>query len=416
MSAGFTAPPAPMPGVGHLAAWLHRDAAHRVTVLHDPAVSGQPILAAVLTQIEAAGKKPRVLPLPGPGSRDSILALAEGLDEGEPVVGVGGGSVLDQAKLAVLFRSSPEALSRVSAPQRSGMVALPPHLGASVRVIAVPTTLGTGSELSTVACVAHAEGKRLVTGPCLRPVAAILDPEATRTLPPRLVSEGVLEALFRTVSPYVGDPTDLPGPDALTEDLAARLVRAGDRISRLRADGLPIDPSTRIRVAELSGQSQAGPTNLGRDPYSVKGWLLGNELSSELGLSKMHSIAAIWPALWRRIADGDSRLGDARRLDRIWGHMRGQAPRLPSDPVRGIAELVDSWRVDRRINATPAQVDATVTRVMRAWGAGLPMLGGLYTHDVRELLTEAVSDEKSPPGRPVPPMTSASPAQSLAKR
>lgn len=410
MTTDYAPPPAPMRGVGHLADWLRHDAARRVTVVYDPAVADQPVLASVLAQAEAAGKGLRALTLPGPGSLDSIRALSEGLDEDELIVGVGGGSVLDQAKLAALFRASPEALSRVSAPQRSGMVALPPHLGASVRVVAIPTTLGTGSELSTVACVAHAGGKRLVTGPCLRPMAAVLDPGATRTLPTRLVSEGVLEALFRTVSPYIGDPTDLPEPDALTEDLTARLVQAGDRISRLRADGLPIDPDTRMRVAELSGQSQAGHTNLGRDPYSVKGWLLGNELSSELGLSKMHSIAAVWPVLWHRITDGDGRLGDARRLGRIWERMRGQAPRLPADPVRGIGELVDSWRVDRRIEATPAQVDATVTRVMRAWGAGLPMLGGLYTHEVRELLTEAVSDETARPGRPVPSMASASSA------
>ncbi|WP_116246384.1 daptide-type RiPP biosynthesis dehydogenase [Nocardiopsis sp. FIRDI 009] len=396
MTTAYPVPPAPM-AVERLADWIRRDGSRAITVLFDPAIAGQPVATTVTERVGRAGVTPRVLTATSDSDLGTVESLAESLGENELVIAVGGGTVVDQAKLAVLFRRSPEAHDRVRAPQRSGMVALPPHLGTSVRVVAVPTTLGTGTELSTVACVTHAGGKRLVTGPCLRPAASVLTTEATGTLPVRLVSEGVLEALFRTVSPYVGDHADLPEPDALTEDLAVRLVRVGDRVRRLRSAGEPVDGATRLRIAELSGQSQIGDTNLGRDPYAVKGWLLGNELSSELGLSKVHAIAALWPVLWERIAQGDTRLGSARRLARIWDRILATDPYLPTDPAAGIAALTDAWLVDRDIVTTPERLDAATSRVMRSWGAGLPMLGGLRTHEVRDLFARAVREDRGVP-------------------
>lgn len=409
MTIAYPAPPAPM-RTEQLSHWLRRDGARDVTVLFDPAVADQTIGRSVLKQVELAGIAPRRTTLTTDTDLDGVLALAESLDEETLVIGVGGGSVLDQAKLATLFRASPEARARVSAPQRSGAVALPAHLGSSVRVVAVPTTLGTGTELGTVACVTSSGGKRLVTGPCLRPVASLLDPVSTSTLPGHLVSAGVLEALFRTVSPYVGDPSDLPTPDALTEALTVRLVEVGERTRALRSRGEPVDDATRLRIAELSGESQVGDTNLGRDPYAVKGWLLGNELSTVLGLSKMRAIAAVWPTVWAGISAGDSRLGDARRLDRIWQRVRTAAPYLSADPATGVCELIDAWLVDRHVTASPDQIDVIVTRVMRSWGAGLPMLGGLHHDEVRALLTRAVHVTEPPEGQQVPHKTSASSA------
>ena len=407
MTAAFPAPPAPM-RTEELSQWLRDRNTQDVTVLFDPAVADRTIGRSVLEQVAAAGITPRSTVLGSANDLHEVIALSEGLEEQTTVIGVGGGSVLDKAKLATLFRASPEALARVSAPQRSGAVALPAHLGSSVRVVAVPTTLGTGTELGTVACVTSSGGKRLVTGPCLRPVASVLDPVATETLPQHLVSEGVLEALFRTVSPYVGDPTDLPKPDALSEALAVRLVEVGERTRDLRSAAEPVDGPTRLHIARLSGESQIGDTNLGRDPYSVKGWILGNEISTVLGLTKMRAISAVWPTVWADITAGDTRLGDARRLNRIWQRIRTVAPHLPATPAEGVGELIDTWLVDRHVTATPEQIDVIVTRVMRSWGAGLPMLGGLHHDEVRSLITRALHVRESFAAPCAPHQTSAS--------
>ena len=305
--------------------------------------------------------------------------------------------MVDLAKLAALVAHRPDAAHRLAAPQRSGMVALPPELGSAARVLAVPTTLGTGSERGTVACVEHAGAKRLVTGPCLRPAAALWDPRATKTLPRDLVAAGTLEALFRTVSAYVGDRADRGVSDALLLDLSARVVCAGDDLAERHRRGRTADAALRLRIAELSAESQVGAINLGRSPYAVKGWPIANELSSALGVSKMRAVAAIWPVLWRRVLDGDDRLGDARHLRLLWARIRGASPELPDRPDDGIAALIARWGVGRDLPAVAAEIDHVVTRTMRAWGAGLPMLGGLTAADLRALLVEATAPAGHPP-------------------
>ena len=390
MTATFEAPPAPMRSVAQIADWLRRDRTSAVTLLVDPAVRDQSVTARTVAAVRNAGLEPELLLVDRPGDLTAIRELADRLAPGELLVAVGGGTVLDLAQLAGIVAATPVAWGWLAAPQRSGIVALPPRLGERVRVIAVPTTLGTGSELGTVACLPHEGGKRLATGPCLRPVACVHAAEATATLPVELVAEGVLEALFRTVSPYVGDPTELPEQDAAVELLAARLVAVGDEVAERRRASSRLEDGVRLRIAALSAESQVGWINIGRSPYAVKGWALANELSSTLGLSKMRAVAAVWPVLWRRILDGDSRLGDAGRIHRLWQVLRERTPRLDPDPVVGLRRLIDEWRIDRVIVATPAEVTVAANRAVRAWGAGLPILGRLGAGEVRELLAEAV--------------------------
>lgn len=50
---------------------------------------------------------------------------------------------------------------------------------------------------------------------------------------------------------------------------------------------------------------------------------------------------------------------------------------------------MDRWGIARDIAVTPHLLDAVARKTVRAWGAGLPMLGGLRAADVNALLTEA---------------------------
>ncbi|BFO21405.1 hypothetical protein SHKM778_77930 [Streptomyces sp. KM77-8] len=306
------------------------------------------------------------------------------------MVAVGGGSVIDQAKLAVCLLEDHETYARLAVPQRSGMVTLPGRARRGSRLVAVPTTVGTGTELSAVACMDTDRGKRLIISEMLRPDVAVIDAEATATLPVELLAEGVLEALFRVVSPYIGDHQDLPTEDALAETIAERLVLLGHEVRDARRTGH--HPVARLRgeIAKLSGLSHAGWLVLGRHPYAVKGWLIANELSWALKVRKMTAVAALLPHLWRNILRGDTRWGSRRRLDRMWARLRETAPDvLPGDPEQGIAALLDFWGIDRRIAADADRLEIVAGRTARSWGAGLPMLGELTAADVRMLLEQA---------------------------
>lgn len=393
MSAGWHAPAQQLIGCDSLGAWLTGRTERQVTVLVDAAVAGAPVTGRVRGLLERTPYRTRVLELSGPGDLTTVRDLADRLTGTELLVGIGGGSLLDQAKLAALLRTNPDAYARLTVPQRSGLLVLGPGTRRGLPLVAVPTTVGTGTESSGVACLGYPlRGKRLVMGTALRPTAAVLDPAATATLDDELIAEGVLEALFRTVSPYVGDHGELPTEDALVETIAERLVLLGHEVRDARRAGRPTGDRLRLEIAKLSSLSHAEWAHLGRDLYAVKGWLIANELSSALGVRKMTAVAAILPHLWRAIAGGEARLGSAARLERLWSRLRATDPgTLPADPAAGIEALVDSWGIGRRIDAGPDRLADIAGRTVRAWGAGLPMLGGLRTDEVYGLLARTAA-------------------------
>ncbi|MFB4424062.1 daptide-type RiPP biosynthesis dehydogenase [Streptomyces sp. QL37] len=380
--------------------------ATRAALLVDGGVHGTEIHRRVA---DALGRRPyETLTSNGAGDLDDVLALGGRLEGAGLILALGGGSLLDRAKLASLAASGPETARHLTVPQRSGLIVLTRVPRRSMPLIAVPTTIGTGSETSAVACLAYPDAKRLVMGAALRPEFSVLDPLATVTLPRHLLVEGVLETFFRLVSPYVGDPADLPEPDARVEATAVRLLRLGDEIAEATREGGPATDEQRARSARLSARSHAQHLHDGRDPYAVKGWLIANELSTALGLRKMTAVAALLPPLWQAIDEGEERLGSARRLRRLWAVIRtGLGRSLPDRPAVGVASLIDAWGIERRVVADPEVTGAIAHRIVRAWGAGLPMLGGLGHPDVSRLLRRTVAAAGRAPDHEVP----ASPAR-----
>ncbi|MFK4070833.1 daptide-type RiPP biosynthesis dehydogenase [Streptomyces sp. NPDC029674] len=398
MTLGWHCPTLMMYGCDGLAPWL-RGRAERVSALVvDGAVADAPVTALVREQLARTGHAVATVELTGSGELPEVTALARRLSGTRLVVAVGGGSLLDQAKLAVLLNAAPATRARLTAPQRSGLVLLPTvPVSARAALVAVPTTLGTGSESSSVACLTMSGAKRLVMGASLTPDVAVIDPLATSTLPPELVAEGVLEVVFRLAGLYAGDHTDAPTEDALARALALRAVELGWELRAARAAGDGAGHARlRAETAKVSGLSHAGWVVLGRPPYASKGWYLANELSSVLGVRKMTAVAALLPPLWRAVTDGDTRLGSARRLAGLWQALRTNGPReLSADPATGVAQLADAWEVDRRLTADDAQLKAVSARALRAWGAGLPMLDGLTSTDITDLLRRATRNGTS---------------------
>ncbi|GAA2226911.1 hypothetical protein GCM10010430_02700 [Kitasatospora cystarginea] len=344
--------------------------------------------SGITALVAAALPVHEVIALDGPGDLDSVVRLAERLRRGPGrlVAAVGGGSLLDQAKLATVLAGDPDALPRLTTPQRSGLLLLPWQPQRRLPLLAVPTTLGTGSEVSRVACLHTPQGKRLVAGRSLIPELAVLDPLATATLPAELVVEGVLEALFRVAGVYAGDLRDRPVEDALALTVATRLLVLGYQAV---SDGA--DDEVRGAVARLSALTHSDCLLLDREPFAVRGWYVANELSTALGVRKMTAVAALLPSLFDRIAAGDHRLGSAERLERLWKGLCSAAPRpLPIEPSAGIATVREHWSVEHHLTAHPADLDAIARRTVRAWGAGLPALGDLTLGDIRAVLGDAV--------------------------
>jgi acetaldehyde dehydrogenase/alcohol dehydrogenase len=144
---------------------------------------------------------------PEPGE-DRARAGAELLDRLRPdlLVAVGGGSVLDAAKAMRLFHEHPSlSLRELSLPfldARKRVAEYPqdPH---RVRLAAVPTTAGTGSEVSPAAVLTAGARKVTLVDYTLVPDMAVVDPTLTLSMPPALTADTGVDALTHALEAYV---------------------------------------------------------------------------------------------------------------------------------------------------------------------------------------------------------------------
>lgn len=127
--------------------------------------------------------------------------IAAGVDQGraadvDVIVGIGGGSCLDAAKIIALL-----LIHGGKASDYYGEFKVP---GPILPVIAVPTTSGTGSEVTPVAVLADAERavKVGIASPHLIPHTAICDPELTYSCPPALTASSGADALTHAIESF----------------------------------------------------------------------------------------------------------------------------------------------------------------------------------------------------------------------
>ncbi len=132
------------------------------------------------------------------------------------VIGLGGGSALDAAKAIALLATNPGRIEDYEGRERYTAAPLP--------VVAVPTTCGTGSEVTWVAVITHT-GRRFkmsIKGPLMYPAVALVDPDLLLSLPAPLVASTGLDALTHAIEALTSRPAT-PISDVLALE-AVRLI------------------------------------------------------------------------------------------------------------------------------------------------------------------------------------------------
>lgn len=191
---------------------LGRLGVHRPLLISDRGIERAGLLADI------AGDYAHFLDVPeNPTAAAADMAAAAYCSGGcDGVVALGGGSVIDAGKIVA-------ALVGGSSTKADQLIGHPELIDGVAPLVAIPTTVGTGSESSPVAALHRIAGGPAVgtRHPMLVPRVAICDPDLARTLPRRLVAATAIDALSHCVEGFFAEPVH-PVADALALDGARR--------------------------------------------------------------------------------------------------------------------------------------------------------------------------------------------------
>ncbi|MBE0704729.1 MAG: iron-containing alcohol dehydrogenase [Afipia sp.] len=193
--------------------------------------------------LRAAGLTPVVFPTQGEPKVETAengvrMARAEGCDL---VIGFGGGSAIDAGKAISALATNPgEPLDYLEVIGKAQPLEQPP-----LPYIAVPTTAGTGSEVTRNAVLASAEKKVKVSvrSPLMIPRVAVIDPALATSLPPSVTASAGMDALTQVIEPFVSSKAT-----PMTDALAREGIMRGARSLR-RAYEQPDDLDARADMA-----------------------------------------------------------------------------------------------------------------------------------------------------------------------
>ncbi|MCX5493336.1 iron-containing alcohol dehydrogenase [Kaistia dalseonensis] len=232
----------------------------RALICTDERFAGTELFARIVDGLKGASIEvlvhDRVLPdVP----RDSVAVCVEEARAFQPdmVIGVGGGSCLDMAKCAALLLAHGGALQGYY-----GEFKVP---GPVTPVIAVPTTAGTGSEVTPVAVISDPDRtlKVGISSPYLIASVAICDPELTMSCPPGLTAIAGADALTHAIEAFTaarrGGGSDLAqqhvfvGKSALTDHFALLAIKLlGRSLEKAYRDGSDEDARADVLMGALA--------------------------------------------------------------------------------------------------------------------------------------------------------------------
>jgi alcohol dehydrogenase class IV len=314
--------------------------------------------AGILAELEAAGMTCAIFAVPGEPTVDLVRAGAASLRiaASDVVIALGGGSVIDAGKAIAALAANPgDVLDYLEIVGRGS-----PLLNPSIPFIAVPTTAGTGSEVTRNAVLGSPEHrvKASLRSAFMLPRVALVDPELTVGLPREIAANTGLDALTQLIEPYVSNRAN-PITDALCLDGLRQAARC------LSALGQP-ESRAGMSYASLLGGLALANAGLG----VVHGFAapIGGMFNAPHGgvcaAILPHGMAANLKALRERAPESPA----IERYQEIARILTGHPKATPEDALEWVAKLVAALGIPplSRYGITEADTEAIVDKAARS--------------------------------------------------
>ena len=235
---------------------LQQLGAKRVLVVTDPGVIKVGLVEPVLERLREAKIAYEiydgVVPDPTVGDVDRAYARAKEMGA-EALVAVGGGSSIDTAKMAATLMTNGGSVLDYVGSDRVPKPAAP--------VVAIPTTAGTGAEITINSVIADPEQhkKLVIISPNATALFALEDPDLTRGLPPFLTAITGMDTLVHAIESFVNKNTY-----PMTQALALDAIRDGAwALPRAVKDGGDLEARERMMRSVISASLAFSNTRLG---------------------------------------------------------------------------------------------------------------------------------------------------------
>ena len=227
--------------------WVREKGFERILVVADPFNATRLDLLGLAGTVTLFGDVKQEPDLP---NLEALIMLAEKADA-QVVVGFGGGSAMDLAKLAAVLPGSGQSLHDVVGPEKVA--------AKRAGLVQVPTTAGTGSEAGTRSLITDPATQNKLAVQSLHMLAdlAVVDPDLTLSVPPAVTAATGVDALAHCVEAFTSRKAH-PAIDIYALE-GARL--AGRYLARAIADGRDREARAGMALASLYGGFCLGPVN-----------------------------------------------------------------------------------------------------------------------------------------------------------
>jgi alcohol dehydrogenase class IV len=258
-------------------------------------------------------------------------------NECDLVLSIGGGSVVDTGKVIAAMLTNAGELEDYLEVVGAGK----PLTRSPAPHIAIPTTAGTGAEVTRNAVLSVPEHRVKVSmrSPLMLPRLAVVDPELTHSMPPSVTASTGLDALTQLIEVYVSNKAN-PLTDGICRE---GLIRAGRSLRRAYDDGADRPAREDMALASLFGGLGLANAKLG----AVHGFAgpLGGMFSAPHGVICARLLPFVMEANVRALLSREPDSPAIARYDQAARLLTGKSAAKASDGVEWIQDLCAALKV-----------------------------------------------------------------------